>query len=219
MEQKDDTSIFIEAELIRIPANDAASICVAAGLDAEANALLLAEDTPRTFLERLLQRDRDEDALAFLAYALPKREVIWWACVVFRHQLEGHANRQDERALQIAEAWVYGPDQELCDAAGHVAEDNAYRTPTALIAASVYWAGDSLAPPDCPKVPPGQDLTHKGVLSAITLTLIAMPNDANRDHFKGRLLSTGIKIAQGATSKTILLGGISDGSSSIENTG
>ncbi len=217
MEQNE--CVFLtEEDLIRIPTEDALSICQAAALDDEASMLLHADDNPKDYLERLLQAGRDMDALTFLAYALPKRELIWWACVAFRQHLGRGASEQDERALEVAEAWVYDPNQDLCYAAGDVAGENEFRTPTALIAASVYWAGNSIAPPDCPNVPPREDLPNKGIVSAITLHLIAATDAVVRENLTRMFLSTGIRIAQGATSKAALLGFAYNGSLPIETT-
>ncbi|MGI9499963.1 MAG: DUF6931 family protein [Geminicoccaceae bacterium] len=208
----------IDEDLIRIPAEDAASICEAADLPEDALTLLQSDDRPASYLTRLLQSKRYMDALTFLAYGLPKREAVWWACVTLQRWLGDDLSEQDQRALAVVEAWIYDPSQDLCRAAGDVAAESKFQTPAALAAAGVYWAGESIAPPDCPVVPPHGQLTHKAVAHALILVLMREADAQARENATQLFLAMGIKIAQGATSRTALESVASGGSAGIDTT-
>src|ERR1700758_3958241 len=85
---------------------------------------------PLVFLRALAGGPTPDDALAFCAYLLPRREAVWWACQCVRALL-GQPTEEDQVALQAAEAWVYEPDEERRRAAlaiGRTAERNAAST-------------------------------------------------------------------------------------------
>ena len=67
-------------------------------------------ETPLDFLTRLLASSTPEDAVSFAAYLLGRREAVWWACAC--HRLLGQpSNRDDEKGLLMAEAWVREPEE------------------------------------------------------------------------------------------------------------
>jgi hypothetical protein len=61
----------------------AAQICSVAGLGEKSRALL-KDQPPQEFLNLLIQEGLFQDAVSFLAHALPKREAVWWAWVCAR---------------------------------------------------------------------------------------------------------------------------------------
>src|ERR1043165_1843595 len=72
--------------LTKITAQSAAEVCLLARAGGQT---LAAPDTiaPAPFLEQLLSKSLLNDAVQFLAFALPKREAVWWACLCARSEV------------------------------------------------------------------------------------------------------------------------------------
>ena len=60
----------------------AAEVCEVAGPGEAARGLLDEGMTVRTYLDALAAQGLHADALKVLAYALPKRAAVWWACLI-----------------------------------------------------------------------------------------------------------------------------------------
>lgn len=163
---------------------------------AEVIALLTEQQTPVELFNLLLERQLYAEANQFLIYALPKREAVWFACVVYQ------VCKPESRSvmLQLAEQWVYQPDEEHRQPAIQAAEEAGYNTPEGLIAAAVAWSGGSLLPPDAEPVPPAEDLTAKAVWGAILLLAYADKPEAAGEMFKG-FLRQAIDIANGGSGR------------------
>ena len=80
---------------------------------------------PLDFLSQLAADENPIPALFFAGLALPKREAVWWACLVMRGMglTEGEAGA----GLQAAEAWVRKPEEDERRAAGQFAEEVYFR--------------------------------------------------------------------------------------------
>src|SRR5438270_5229403 len=70
---------------LRVPARTAAEVARNYELGADARGLLNDGLSPGAFVEALRAAALYDDALQFLAYALPKREAVWWACLCLWH--------------------------------------------------------------------------------------------------------------------------------------
>ena len=70
--------------LTKVQAKTAAEICGPIELSEAARKLLDENVPPADFLARLTETGMAEDAVRFLAHALPKREAVWWACQCIR---------------------------------------------------------------------------------------------------------------------------------------
>lgn len=194
-----------DKDFIRVPAGKAHEICAKVDLEPPAKQLLRQEDTPSAYLGRLREREHYTDAVRFLATGLPKREAVWWSCVAVRLLAGGALPAPDEEAVTAAETWVFKPAQAACDAAGALAEKAGYETAASLAAAGAHWAGDSLAPPAAPKIPPDAGLTATAVANALILAATQSADGDPEAAFE-RILDRGVQIAQGVTSKKALAG-------------
>jgi hypothetical protein len=185
-----------DGTLAKVAAKTAAEVCQSFPLGEAARKLLRPELTPTQYLASLMQEQLDLDAIRFLAYALPKREAIWWACVCARrvHGLTPPA--ASNAALLAAEKWVADPNEDNRRAAMPVAEAAGFRDPAGCVAAACFWSGGSLAPPNLPVVPPGEHLTAHGVASAILLAAVfTEPAQASEKH--RAFLKLGLDVARG----------------------
>ena len=92
--------------LKKVSAKLAREVCSQFELSNEAKVLLDEQVSPDAFLDRLLERGHLADAVRLLAFALPKREAVWWSCQCVRECLGGDASPQALAAIKAAEEWV-----------------------------------------------------------------------------------------------------------------
>src|SRR5947209_1538752 len=79
-------------------------------LSPDAKALLRPQLTARQFLDELAGKGLFDQALTFLAHALPKRSAVWWAGQCVRQVLGAGAAPEAKAALAAAERWVGAQD-------------------------------------------------------------------------------------------------------------
>jgi hypothetical protein len=156
---------------------------------------LTLESTPAAFLDALLSLALDVDALRFVAYALPPREAVWWATLCVRSV----SDAPDElEALVAAEAWVQDASDEKRRAAMDVAETLGFDTSQAWTAVAAFWAEGSMAPPDSPAVPPGEELVGHAAAGAVALAAVERePEKASEK--RRRFVELGVEVSNGPT--------------------
>jgi hypothetical protein len=155
----------------RIEYTTAAEVWERAGLGDAARGLRHEGLTPRQYLDRLVQGHLHADAIRFLAYTLPKREAVWWACLCVDRIL-GPGPPPLAAALAVARAWVIEPSDDNRRAALPAAEAAEVGTPAGCAAAAAYFSGGSLARPELPAVAPGEHITAHLVASALMLAAV-----------------------------------------------
>src|SRR5215471_8191296 len=99
---------------------------------------------PIEFLRDLTSKGKLDEAVAFSAYLLPRREAVWWACNCARASL-GEIPKHQATALLAAEAWVYDPDDEHRKAALEVGTQSDSNEPLTWLALAAGWSGGLLA--------------------------------------------------------------------------
>jgi len=159
------------------PARLAADVARPLALSDEAKGLLAPAATARQFFDALVGAALPEDAIRFLAAALPKREAVWWGLSCVKDRIPKPAPAP-AAALAAAERWVKDPSEANRRAAGDAAPLAGYGTPAGCLAAGAFWSGGSLAPPNLPPVPPRDDLTGQAVAGALLLSAVADPPTA-----------------------------------------
>lgn len=157
----------------------AAEVIKAGVLSDQAHALLKPDHTPRDFFN-VLQTEPElaEDAIRFLAAALPKREAVWWAirCVRSAHVPAGPVAPEAVKAIAASDAWVKEPTEARRRACGEAASTADYGTTAGCLAAAAYWSGGTFAPP-CPIAGPScDDFTATATSAAVLLAAAAQPD-------------------------------------------
>lgn len=137
----------------------------------DAQKALVEDDPPEDFFQTLRQMGAYNDAISFLAFALPRRQAIAWA-----HRCIGATARRarlmpaDTAAYSAAGAWLADGADELRWTAHDAANRAELRTPEALLAYAVFVSGGSLTSADCPQqVPAPPDLVGKLVSAALLM--------------------------------------------------
>src|SRR6516165_5276303 len=140
-----------------------------AELEDEARKLLADQQTPRQFVEVLVQKGLLADACRFLGQALPKREAVWWALQCVRQAGGANSTPSAAKCLQAAETWVLSPKEDSRQAAKPLADAAGIATPAGAVALAVFFHGGSMTPDDLPLVPPPEHLTGATAANAVLL--------------------------------------------------
>lgn len=188
----------------KVLASEAAPICERYPLSEPAAAALSPGIAPDRFVDALVAQGLVADAIQFLAFALPKREATWWACVCARDQdsrTTGAAAEASAQALGAAESWVYKPREAIRRVAMERAEATAQSAPGDWAAAAAGYSSGSLAPPGDPELPPADHLTPTAVTTAILLAM-THPDPAEMDRRAHDYLDRGLDIARGGDGRT-----------------
>jgi hypothetical protein len=177
-----------------------AEICALFPLSPEAGGLLVEQQSPAEFLERICVAEYHIDAIRFLAHALPAREVAWWACLAAR-SVTTDGPPAHLKAVEAAEAWVYHPDEEHRRAATGAAAAVENDAPARWAALAAAWSGGSLAPPESPVVPPGDTLPAQAAVGAVLLAAVRSEPERVGEHHR-RLIAQAVDIARGGTGRS-----------------
>ena len=182
--------------LAKVEAADAAEICAHYEASKAAKALLTAGLEPTRFLDLLVEKELFDDALTFLSYALPTREAIWWGLRCAREVTPEDAEEPIAAALKAIQAWLDDPSDESRRANMDAAEAATYATPAGCMALVVFFSEGSMAPADCPPVPPEKWLYAKTLSAAVNLGLVVRGQDEIADTAH-TFIGLGIEVANG----------------------
>ncbi|MEM7190735.1 MAG: hypothetical protein AAF439_14075 [Pseudomonadota bacterium] len=108
-------------------------------------------------------------ALIFAGLALPKRESVWWACLVLRGL--GLLDGETGSGLALAEAWAMRPEEDERRACGTFAEEVYFEGPGAWVAFAAFSTSGSLAPAGLQSVPPSPEVSGKSAAMAVMLAI------------------------------------------------
>jgi hypothetical protein len=177
------------------PTRLASDVARPLSLSEHAVQLLSPTLTPRQFFDALAAARLDDDAIRFLAAALPKREAVGWGVLCVKDAIGKPVEPAVSKALAAAEAWVKDPSETNRRNAESAAEAAGYGTATGCLAAAAFWSGGSLTPAHLAPVPPKDELTGTAVVGAILLASAVAP--AGPGPAKAKFLAIGGDIASG----------------------
>lgn len=159
--------------LAKVEAATAAKVLERYEPSPEAAALATPDMAPRRFVDLLLAQELNEDALAFLAHALPRRDALWWGLRCVRAITPAQPAPEIAAALEAANAWITSPGDERRRKSMLAAEAATYGTPAGCIALAVFFSEGSMSPPDCPAVPVGEWFCARTLAAAVILSSLA----------------------------------------------
>jgi len=151
-------------------------------------------------LEALVQAGLVSEATKLLAFALPKRESVWWACMCARHTMPPDLPEPDRLALEAAEKWVFKGEEAMRRAAFAHAETAKFSSAEAWAAVGAFWSGDSMAPAGQAAVPPAPHLSGTAVSGSILLAAVR-GQPARRPARLARFVASGREIADGGSGR------------------
>ncbi len=94
---------------------------------------------PAGLLAALVARELLPSAARYLAFALPEREAVWWACRCAAHTAS-QPSAAERKAIAAAEAWVRRPDEASQRDAAWAAAEAGYGVAGAWPALAAYWS-------------------------------------------------------------------------------
>lgn len=177
----------------------AADICARVELSPEARAFLVPALSPQGYLSLLIDAEQIGDAVRFLAFALPVREGVWWACVVAQNNL-AELSQIEAQCLERAAGWVYEPDEARRRSCMQSAEAANFEGAAAYAALAVFWSGGSLAPEGMPDAPPDPQLGPIGVGASVLLSITAGDPARLNERFEDAI-RRGVDIANGGNGR------------------
>jgi hypothetical protein len=181
---------------VKIKQPTAREICKTIELGEQAGLLLQNEALPAEFLQLLIDHELYQDAVRFLATALPKREATWWACQCGRHGLGDSPSDANIKAIELAEAWVYKPTDENRLPTMPAAAETEFKTAAGWAAIAAFWSGGNISPVPGATVEPADDLFVKAVVGAVILGAVQGKPDEVQPNYR-LFLKKGIDIACG----------------------
>jgi hypothetical protein len=172
-------------------------VAKAAELNGDALAVLQPGHTAADFVTALLNAERFQDAVRFVAHALPKREAVWWALLCARESA-GDAPPADVKAsLDATDMWVRHPGDEQRRAAMAAAQKATFGTAAGCAGLAAFLSGGSLSVPGQPEVPPGPFLTAKAVTGGVSIASIGSDPKTAPERFR-RYVEQGLHIGDQA---------------------
>ena len=155
---------------------------------------------PLDYARGLLASAHANQAVAFLAYLLPRREAVWWArqCV---GALLGP--RAEDAALRVAELWVRDPDEDNRSAALEIGNSGDPSAATTWLARAAAWSGGSMCPPEVKPLPAPPAACAQAVDAAIVMAVCAgEPIDVMKR--MAACAEAGIRFAEGGEARVSL---------------
>lgn len=143
---------------------------------------------PVAFVKSLQGSHSPEDALAFCAYMLPRREAVEWACRCVR-EMNANLDSAARGSLDIAEQWVSVPEEENRRSALDHGIAAVNSGPAAWCALAAGWSGGSLMGEPHQPVPPPPDATAQLVRAAVLTALAFVPAKGRRDQLDAAVRS------------------------------
>jgi hypothetical protein len=186
---------MIVAALPKVTARTAAELLTDLDIEEPARSLLRNGATPPQFLQALVEKSMTDDAVKFLARALPKREAIWWGCQCAKAVVDNTASPEEQAALRAAEKWTQDPSDDNRRAAMTAANASA-GGPGKFVACAVFFSGGSLAPANCPVVVPPENVTGKFVAGAVVLASVMREPQKKAEKIT-KFVTQGVEIGNG----------------------
>ncbi|MBB4000433.1 DUF6931 family protein [Aureimonas pseudogalii] len=183
------------APIQKIGAATAVEVCGRVALSVDAQAYLTPSLSPQGFLTLLNGSGLLTDAVRFLAFALPVREGVWWACMA-GSAVPGATSIDPDPAYRAAQDWVYETTDERRFLCLQAAESVQSATPGAYAALAAFWSGGSMAPLGLPEVLPDPVLAPTGIAASILLA-VAAGNPERAASFFQDVIDRGIDIGNG----------------------
>lgn len=174
----------------------AADVCKNFELSRAAKDLLRPDEKPRPFLETLIEKRLNEDAVMLMAHAMPKREAIWWACRCVRMVLDERSPATQTELVAAAEAWAAKPADESRRSAFALAEAANFDPPAGLLGMAVFFSSGSLSLPNLPPVPPKDHLSAGMVGNAVKIAAVSQ-GGAKSSELYPKFFALGFEVAAG----------------------
>jgi hypothetical protein len=153
-----------------------------------------ARKSPEVYCAELVRDGRLDEAVKFLALALPRLEAVAWAARTVRDIDTGHgADTPEGDALKGVLLWLQDPIESRRRNAYDAAQACDPASAEAMAAMAAFYSGGSIAPPDCEPLPAPHDTAGRFAAVAI---LIAAAQCEDSDAVLAKALGDGARLAK-----------------------
>jgi len=173
--------------------SNVAQICTVSEIGDEAKGLVRDGQSPRAYLNLLIEKNHFPDAVRFLAHVLPKREAVWWGWVCARRSAGAEPPEKVKVSLDATEKWIAQPTEEHRRAAMDAARRAELNTPAGCAGLAAFFSGGSLGPSNSPVVPPGDYLTAKAVSGAVIFAAVSVEPEKAAEKFRA-FIAQGVEV-------------------------
>jgi len=192
----------------KIPNTNIASIIERYELTEDAKAVLAPTMSPKQAIESLVDVKLYNDAIQFIAHALPMIDGIYWASESLALRLDEWDNSQ-RQTINSTRQWLQLPNETNRIRANQLAERIGLEVAPAWIAKAVYWSGTgSIVAPELPAVMPPAFLYGHAIAATISIAA-AVPawkkGDIGYEKFYQKVIEHGINLAEGSPLRIKLL--------------
>lgn len=150
-----------------------------------------ASSAPQAYFAALREAGEAELAARFLGQALPRLEAVAWAARTVR-DLAAPGPGDEAEALKAALLWVQDPSEARRRAAAAAAERCDPAAAARMAALAAFYAGGSVAPPDCDPLPAPRDAAGRFAAGAV---MLACAGQADMDTALAACLAAGERLA------------------------
>jgi hypothetical protein len=127
----------------------------------------------RAVVQQLVTMGKFAEAVRFVAFAMPRREGVWWAWVTAKRSAGADAPPPIKAALEATERWIAQPTDANRRQAFELAQQADIGTAAGCAGAAAFFAGESIAPANVATVPPGPHDASKMIAGAVLLSVLA----------------------------------------------
>ena len=184
----------------KIIAKRAGDVISADDLTEESVALMTESVTPSEFIQQLMDAGHFLDSAKTLAYSLPRREAVWWACMCARQLESVNSAESEKKALSAAEKWVYDPVDERRTIAFQCAQTSKTNSVGVMCALAAAFSDSNLPVDEDNSIEVDSSSFPGAIFAAIVVAASEAENQALEDRV-AELLKVGVEIAQGGSGK------------------
>lgn len=128
---------------------EAAKVAEDTPLDDAAKVLLVADDSPESYVAKLTEAEHYPDAVRFWAFALPKRNAVEWAMKCVQQLPTLVEQPLQKAAIQATQTWLNDPSDGNRRQAHNAAEAVGLDQPAGCVAMAAFFSEGSLVPWSC----------------------------------------------------------------------
>lgn len=147
----------------------AEEIAVEFKLTPAAAALLHKGESWPAYFNRLVERELYEDAIRFAAYALPKKQAVWWGTLCLWNSTRPTPPAEVDAILKAVVTWLKESSEENRRTVEQAGKQLEFAHPAGSLALAVFTSGGSISPKGLPEVEPAPALTAKAIALVVGL--------------------------------------------------
>jgi hypothetical protein len=154
-------------------ARDPVQLATVAGIDDETRAGFAPGATHRAVIQQLVSAGKFPEAVRMVAFALPRREGVWWAWVMAKRASGAAPAPPLKAVLEATERWIAQPSDQNRRVAWDLAQAADIGTPAGCAGAAAFFAGESIAPVNVQALPPGEFDAARMIAGSVIMSVVS----------------------------------------------